>query len=259
MPNDVLIENKMIEEWTNNMKAIEQFSESYIKAITYLIPQQKEMVRLYQDGSAKQLEALSQAKSIPDLIATQSSLFVEWNQKLMGKAWETLEELECNMRKIYSCRDPKDPPVRENYARAMTHLKQRQMEMISLYQDGTAKQLEALSQAKSIPDLIAAQSSLSTELNKKLEDKANQTSKEWDVAQSSLSTELNKEPEDKANQTSQEWNEVERKAKLQYSMELNEAPNYGIELNGLDGIVLADVGTCPKPLCRLGKLCLRCS
>lgn len=94
--------NELLEELTklnhDNMAAIKRFNENYTKITTYLTQQQMQMVSLYMEASAKQLEALSQAKSVPDLIAAQSRLSAELNEKLVNNARQTLQKLVKVMR-----------------------------------------------------------------------------------------------------------------------------------------------------------------
>ena len=57
----------------------------------------------------------------------------------------------------------------------MTRLTQRQMDMVNLYMEGSAKQMAAFSEAKGMQDIVSAQTRLFTELNEKLIDNARQT------------------------------------------------------------------------------------
>lgn len=91
------MQNELIQQWTElnktAMEAIKELGEINTNAMTRLTQRQMEMVSLYMEGSAKQLEALSQAKGVPDLITAQSQLFAELNEKLMENARQTLEVL----------------------------------------------------------------------------------------------------------------------------------------------------------------------
>jgi phasin family protein len=89
--------NELVQQWTElnktAMEAIKELGEINTNAMTKLTQRQMEMVSLYMEGSAKQLEALSQAKGVPDLISAQSGLFAQLNEKLMANAQQTMDVL----------------------------------------------------------------------------------------------------------------------------------------------------------------------
>jgi phasin family protein len=90
-------QNELIQQWTElnqaAMEAMKELGQINTNAMTRLTQRQMEMVSLYMEGSAKQLEALSQTKGVPDLITAQSQLFAELNEKLMANARQTLDVL----------------------------------------------------------------------------------------------------------------------------------------------------------------------
>jgi phasin family protein len=91
------MQNELIQQWTelnkSAMEAIKELGEINTNAMTRLTQRQMDMVSLYMEGSAKQLEALSQSKGVPDIISAQSRIFSELNEKLMENARQTLEVL----------------------------------------------------------------------------------------------------------------------------------------------------------------------
>lgn len=90
-------DNELIQQWVelnkSAMEAIKELGEINTSAMTRLTQRQMDMVGLYMEGSAKQLEALSSAKTPQAAIAAQSSLFIELNEKLMSNARQTVEVL----------------------------------------------------------------------------------------------------------------------------------------------------------------------
>ena len=90
-------QNELIQQWTElnqaAMEAMKELGQINTNAMTRLTQRQMEMVSLYMEGSAKQLEALSHTKGVPDLISAQSQLFAELNEKLMANARQTLDVL----------------------------------------------------------------------------------------------------------------------------------------------------------------------
>jgi phasin family protein len=91
------MQNELIQQWTElnkaAMEAIKELGEINTNAMTRLTQRQMDMVSLYMEGSAKQLEALGQSKGVQDIINAQSRLFAELNEKLMENARQTLDVL----------------------------------------------------------------------------------------------------------------------------------------------------------------------
>ncbi len=91
------MQNDLIKQWTElnktAMEAIKELGEINTAAMTRLTQRQMEMVNLYMEGGAKQLEALSEAKGVQDITAAQSRLLTEFNDKLMENARQTMEVL----------------------------------------------------------------------------------------------------------------------------------------------------------------------
>jgi phasin family protein len=90
-------QNELIQQWTElnqaAMEAMKELGQINTNAMTRLTQRQMEMVSLYMEGSAKQLESLGHTKGVPDLISAQSQLFAELNEKLMANARQTLDVL----------------------------------------------------------------------------------------------------------------------------------------------------------------------
>ncbi|MDY6992990.1 MAG: phasin family protein [Pseudomonadota bacterium] len=88
------MQNELIQKWTElntiAMESIKELGEINTQAMTRLTQRQMEMVNIYMEGGAKQLEALSSAQGMPDMVAAQSQLFTELNQKLMDNAQQTV-------------------------------------------------------------------------------------------------------------------------------------------------------------------------
>jgi phasin family protein len=91
------MQNELIQQWTElnkaAMAAIKELGEINTKAMTRLTQRQMDMVNLYMEGGAKQLEALTQSKGMQEVISAQSRLFAELNEKLMENARQTIEVL----------------------------------------------------------------------------------------------------------------------------------------------------------------------
>ncbi len=91
------MENDLLKQWTDMnksaMDAIKELGEINTTAMTRLTQRQMDMISLYMESGAKQLETLSQAKNMQDLAATQSKLFSEMNEKLLDNARQTVEVL----------------------------------------------------------------------------------------------------------------------------------------------------------------------
>ena len=91
------MQNDMIQQWTKlnkaTMDAIKELGEINTNAMTRLAQRQMEMVNLYMEGGAKQMEALSDAKGIQDVVTAQSHLFADINEKLMENARQTVDDI----------------------------------------------------------------------------------------------------------------------------------------------------------------------
>ena len=92
-----MIQNDLIKQWTESnkaaMDAIKELGEINMNAMSSLTQRQQDMVNLYMEGGTKQLEALDGAKGVPDVVAAQSRLFSELNEKLMDNARQTMNDL----------------------------------------------------------------------------------------------------------------------------------------------------------------------
>lgn len=91
------MQNELIQQWTElnkaTMEAIKELGEINTNAMTRLTQRQMDMVNLYMEGGTKQLEALNEAKGVQDVVAAQSRLFAELNEKLMDNVRQTVEVL----------------------------------------------------------------------------------------------------------------------------------------------------------------------
>jgi phasin family protein len=91
------MQDELIKQWTelnkSAMDAIKELGEINANTMTRLTQRQMEMVNLYMEGGSKQLETLSDAKNVQDVIAAQSHLFTELNEKLMDNARQTVNDL----------------------------------------------------------------------------------------------------------------------------------------------------------------------
>jgi phasin family protein len=89
--------NELLKKWTemnkSAMDAIKELGEINTTAMTRLTQRQMDMISLYMESGAKQLEMLSGAKNVQDLAAVQSKLFTEMNEKLLENARQTVEVL----------------------------------------------------------------------------------------------------------------------------------------------------------------------
>jgi phasin family protein len=87
--------NELIKQWTelnkNAIEAIKELGEINTSTMTRLTQRQMEMVNLYMEGGAKQLQALHDVKGMPDIVATQTQVITEVNEKLMENARQTME------------------------------------------------------------------------------------------------------------------------------------------------------------------------
>ncbi len=91
------MQNDLIQQWAELNKittdSIKELGEINTNAMTRLTQRQMEMMNLYMEGGAKQLETLNETKDIQDIVATQSKLFNEFNTKLTENARQTASEL----------------------------------------------------------------------------------------------------------------------------------------------------------------------
>lgn len=91
------MQNDLIQQWTElnkaAMQAIKELGEINTAAMTKLTQRQMDMVGIYMEGSAKQMEMLSQTKSVQDMVTVQARLFTELNEKLMENARQTVQVL----------------------------------------------------------------------------------------------------------------------------------------------------------------------
>ncbi|MBE9561986.1 MAG: phasin family protein [Proteobacteria bacterium] len=91
------MQNDLIKQWAELNKvttdAIKELGEINTNAMTRLTQRQMEMMNLYMEGGAKQLESLDETKDVQDMVATQSRLFEEFNTKLTENARQTASEL----------------------------------------------------------------------------------------------------------------------------------------------------------------------
>ncbi len=75
------------------MNAFKELGEINAGAMTRLTQRQMDMVNLYMEGGAKQLEMFGDAKNMQDVMATQTQLVTEFNEKLIDNARQTIEVL----------------------------------------------------------------------------------------------------------------------------------------------------------------------
>ncbi|MDM8569923.1 phasin family protein [Thiotrichales bacterium HSG1] len=91
------MQNDLIKQWAELNKvttdAIKELGEINTNAMTRLTQRQMEMMNLYMEGGAKQLESLDGTKDIQDIATNQSQLFEEFNTKLTENARQTASEL----------------------------------------------------------------------------------------------------------------------------------------------------------------------
>jgi len=91
------MQNELIQQWSElnkaAMQAIKELGEINTTAMTKLTQRQMDMVSIYMEGSAKQMEVLSQAKGVQDVVAIQARLFTELNERLMENARQTVQVL----------------------------------------------------------------------------------------------------------------------------------------------------------------------
>lgn len=89
--------NELLKQWTemnkSAMDAIKELGEINTSAMTRLTQRQMDMISLYMESGAKQLEMMSEVKNVQDLAAAQSKLFTEMNEKLLDNARQTVEVL----------------------------------------------------------------------------------------------------------------------------------------------------------------------
>lgn len=91
------MQNDLIQQWAELNKittdSIKELGEINTNAMTRLTQRQMEMMNLYMEGGAKQLETLNETKDVQDIVAAQSRLFNEFNTKLTENARQTASEL----------------------------------------------------------------------------------------------------------------------------------------------------------------------
>ena len=89
--------NDLIQQWTEVNKtaiaAIKELGDINTQAMNRLAERQIAMMNLYMEGGSKQLEVASNAQNPQDVVAAQSRLFTELNEKLMENARQTSEVL----------------------------------------------------------------------------------------------------------------------------------------------------------------------
>ncbi|ALG67983.1 phasin family protein [Beggiatoa leptomitoformis] len=91
------MDNELLKKWTDMnktaMDAMKELGEINTAAMTRLTQRQMEMVNLYMESGAKQLQAMGEVKNVQDMVNVQSRLFAEMNEKLMENARQTIEIL----------------------------------------------------------------------------------------------------------------------------------------------------------------------
>ncbi|MEK7990747.1 MAG: phasin family protein [Thiotrichaceae bacterium] len=89
--------NEMLQKWTelnrSSMDSVKELGDINTKMMTRLTQRQMDMMNLYMEGSAKQMEVMGDSKDPQDIAGTQSGLYTEMNEKLMDNARQTLEVL----------------------------------------------------------------------------------------------------------------------------------------------------------------------
>lgn len=89
--------NETLQKWAelnqSSMEAIKELGDINTRMMTRLTQRQIDMMNLYMESSAKQMEVLSNAKNPQDIMGSQSQLYTEMNEKLMDNARQTLEVL----------------------------------------------------------------------------------------------------------------------------------------------------------------------
>ncbi|RKZ89950.1 MAG: phasin family protein [Candidatus Parabeggiatoa sp. nov. 1] len=92
-----MTQNELMKQWTESnksaMDAIKELGEINTNAMSRLTQRQQEMVNLYMEEGTKQLEVLDEVKGVQDIVAAQSRLFTELNEKLMANARQTMDDL----------------------------------------------------------------------------------------------------------------------------------------------------------------------
>lgn len=89
--------NPMLQHWTdmnkNTLSVLKALGEINAAAITRLNQRQMDMINLYVESGAKQLEVLSESHNVQDVLTAQSRLVSEMNDKLIKNARDTVEVL----------------------------------------------------------------------------------------------------------------------------------------------------------------------
>ena len=91
MSNDML--NKWTEMNQSAMNSIKELGDINTKMMTRLTQRQMDMMNLYMEGSAKQMEAMKGVANPQDAVSTQTGFYTDMNEKLMDNARQTLEVL----------------------------------------------------------------------------------------------------------------------------------------------------------------------
>ncbi len=91
------MQNELIQRWTqlnkDAMEAMKELGEINTNAMSSLTQRQMDMMNLYMQGGAKQLETLTEAKGAQDIVAVQSKAFTEFNEKLVENARQTVDDI----------------------------------------------------------------------------------------------------------------------------------------------------------------------
>jgi len=89
--------NNFIQQWSalNNSAtaAMQELGEINAKAMERLTQRQMEMMNVYMESGAKQLEVMGQAKGFQDVTTAQTKLYAEMQEKLMDNARQTVDIL----------------------------------------------------------------------------------------------------------------------------------------------------------------------
>lgn len=97
LKGDAAMSNDMLNKWTemnqSAMSSIKELGDINTKMMTRLTQRQMDMMNLYMEGSAKQMEAMKSIANPQDAVSTQTGFYTEMNEKLMDNARQTLEVL----------------------------------------------------------------------------------------------------------------------------------------------------------------------
>ncbi len=90
-------ENELLIQWTElnktTVNAIKELGEINTTAMTRLTQRQMDMMKLYMETGAKQLELLGKVQNMQDLSVSQAKLFTEMNERLLENARQTVNVL----------------------------------------------------------------------------------------------------------------------------------------------------------------------